>query len=79
MIQPEYTIEFNAADLFTLESLCKALRELGSLDWQESEFTMRVTFTPTTAEVHANFERFVRHQTALGQGGLGMLVSPRIR
>ena len=79
MIQPEYTVELTAPDLFTLEQLCKSLRDLGSLDWEESEFTMKVCFTPTTPEVTANLERFVRHQTALGQGGLGMLVSPRIR
>ena len=79
MIQPEYTVELTAPDLFTLESLCKTLRDLGSLDWEESEFSMKVTFRPTSPEIHANLVSFVQRQDALGQGGLGLLVSPRIR
>ena len=37
MNQPEYTVELTAPDLYTLEQLCKSLRDLGSLDWQELE------------------------------------------
>ena len=71
-------VELTAPDLFTLEQLCKSLRDLGSLDWEDSEFTMRVTFTPTSPEVHANLERFVRHENSLGQGGLKRCWSHRV-
>lgn len=77
--QTTYNIELNANDLFTLEQMCKAIRECGSSDWGESEFRMIVNITPTSPEVNAALERFVRHQPALGMGGLPLMVLPRIR